>query len=329
MSTVVAVDAMGGDFAPREVVQGALQAAAALDLQVLLVGLPEAIEKALDGKALPRNVSVVAASDVISMQDEPAWAVRAKKDSSMVVAARMVKEGRAGAFVSAGNTGATMAAALLVIGRIPGVQRPAIATPIPTPSGPVVLVDAGANSECRPEHLLQFAKMAHVYAASVLHVDGPKVGLLSIGEEPSKGDEVVQQTFPLLKESGLDFVGNVQGQDIPLGGVDIVVTDGFTGNVVLKVMEGMVEAMFSQLSASIVGSLKPEAGSVLKPLLIGLKKKLDREEYGGAPLLGVDGVCIICHGSSSAKSIANAIARAREACDNDVVGKLRAEIARQ
>ncbi len=326
----IAVDALGGDAAPREIVRGALGAAARFpDVQVILAGPIDTLKQE-SGPTVPANIFLRDAPEVIGMGEEPAKAVRSKPQSSLVVAARMVREGEADAVVSAGNTGATMAAALLVIGRIAEIARPAIAVTIPTPAGPVVLVDAGANAECKPVNMLQFAKMGRAYATSVLGIESPRVGLLSIGQESSKGNELVRNTWPMLEESDLHFVGNVEGQDIMAGRADIVVTDGFTGNVVLKVLEGLAGTIFSELRSGATRSLRGRLGGMLmRPALRELTTKLDRDEYGGTPLLGVAGVCIIGHGSSNAKSISNAIGAAARAVKGDIVDRLARDITKK
>ena len=308
----VAVDAVGGDRAPGEIVAGARKAADELGVEVLLVGNPDLIGD-------PLGLEVVPASEVIAMDDDPATAVRRKKDSSLVRAAEAVRDGRASAMVSAGNTGATMASALLRMGRISGVQRPAIATPIPVPgSTPTVLLDAGANAECTPPYLVQFAQMGAVFAAQRYGITDPRVGLLSIGEEDTKGTALVKETHALLKaDAGVNFIGNVEGRDVMTSDVDVVVTDGFTGNVVLKTLEGGLKALVGAV-ASAVGDV-PGALDALLPLAA----EFDPDNTGGAMLLGVDGVCIISHGSSSATAIVNAVRVARDMVEGDVVGALR------
>jgi phosphate acyltransferase len=317
----IAVDAMGGDKAPGEIVAGALQAAAA-GIPVVLVGPAD-----LPGRG---DLPLIVASEVIEMDDDPAGGVRRKKDSTLVRAAEAVRDGKASAMISAGNTGATMASALLRMGRIKGVNRPAIATPIPVPGGrPTVLLDAGANAEVQPEWLVQFAQMGSVYAAHRFGMQEPRVGLLSIGEEPGKGDTLRKETFELLKVApGINFIGNVEGRDVMSDDVDVVVTDGFTGNVVLKTLEGAMKRLINELLAAFNSSPEHEAASkALLPSLLPLYSSLDPETYGGAALLGVDGVCIIGHGSSSARAIVNAIGVAREMVEGDLVGALRAAVS--
>jgi phosphate acyltransferase len=317
----VAVDAMGGDKAPAEVVVGARQAASD-GIPVLLVGRAGELGDVGD---LP----VLDASEVIGMVEDPASAVRRKKDSSLVRCAEAVRDGDASAMVSAGNTGAAMASALLRMGRIKGVARPAIATPIPVPgSTPTVLLDAGANAEVSAEWLVQFGQMGSVYARTRFGIETPRVGLLSIGEEAGKGDTLRKEAYELLAVApGINFVGNVEGRDIMTTEVDVVVTDGFTGNVVLKTLEGGMKAIVKALLAAF--SAKPEYAEptqALMPALLDLYGVLDPETYGGAMLLGVDGVCIISHGSSSARAIVNAIHVGAEMAEADLVGHLRAAI---
>jgi len=318
----IAVDAMGGDNAPRGIVEGAKLAVEELGLPVVLVGQPEAIGDA-------GGLDIIPASEVIGMRDDPAQGVRRKKDSSLVRAAEAVRDGKAAAMVSAGNTGATMGAALLRMGRLKGVQRPAIATPIPVPGQtPTILLDAGANAECTPTYLLQFAQMGAAFATARYGIKEPTVALLSIGEEESKGTSLVKETHPLLAESGLHFVGNVEGRDLMSDAADVVVTDGFTGNVALKTLEGspkfLVSAVFSAMNSN------DEVKSVSHLLLDALSPvaaELDPDATGGAMLLGVEGVCIISHGSSSARAIVNAVRVAGEMVDGQLVDRLRGAVA--
>jgi glycerol-3-phosphate acyltransferase PlsX len=320
----IAVDAMGGDNAPEEIVAGARQAADELGVPVLLVGQPEAIGD-------PGGLEILAASEVIGMADDPAAGVRRKKDSSLVRAAEAVRDGKASAMVSAGNTGATMGSALLRMGRIKGVTRPAIATPIPVPgTTPTILLDAGANSECSADMLVQFAQMGAAFAAQRYGIAEPRVGLLSIGEEESKGTPLVKETHALLRAgpAGVRFIGNVEGRDIMTDEVDVVVTDGFTGNVTLKTLEGAMRFLVGKvLEAFTTSEDARRAGEVLLPALAAVAGELDPDNTGGALLLGVNGVCVISHGSSSARAIVNAIRVARDAVDQDLVGRLAAAVA--
>jgi glycerol-3-phosphate acyltransferase PlsX len=315
----IAIDAMGGDRAPDEIVAGARQAAAG-GIPVILVG-PEDLGSHVDIGDLP----LIAAGEVIAMDEDAAVGVRRKKDSTLVRAAEAVRDGRASAMISAGNTGATMASALLRMGRIRGVSRPAIATPIPVPgSSPTILLDAGANAEVQPEWLVQFAQMGAVYARHRFGLAAPKVGLLSIGEEAGKGDPLRKEAFGLLEAaSGIVFIGNVEGRDIMTDGVDVVVTDGFTGNVVLKSLEGGLKAIVKALLAAITADGYREHAAALMPALAPVYATLDPDTYGGAVLLGVDGVCIISHGSTGATAMLNAVKVAKELVEGGLVGELR------
>ena len=318
----IAVDVMGGDKGPGEIVAGARQAAEQLGVPVVLIGQEEAIG---DAGGLP----VWPATEVIDMGDDPVQGVRRKKDASMVRAAEAVRDGKASAMVSAGNTGAVMASALLRMGRVTGVARPAIATMIPVPgSTPTVLLDSGANAECTPAWLLQFAQMGAAYAVARLGKDEPLVGLLSIGEEPSKGNELVREAHALLAAEGAlrtgRFIGNVEGRDVLTDAADVVVADGFTGNVVLKTLEGCVRVVVDALLTVMTSTEEARgAAKVLLPALMPLQAELDPDSYGGAMLLGIDGVCIISHGSSSARAIVNAVALAAEMVTGDLVGRIR------
>ncbi len=303
--TTIAVDAMGGDFAPDAVLEGVATALVAdPSLLVLLVGDSEVVGPFASEHD---RCEAVTTTQVIEMGEHAAAAVRGKTDSSIVVGCRLVKEGRADGFFSAGNTGAAMAAATLVIGRIRGVQRPAIAAVLPTAGAPCVLLDVGANADSKPEHLAQFATMGAAYAIAALGVREPRVGLLNIGEEPSKGSQLAQEAYALLQGTP-GFAGNVEGRDIPAGTVDVVVTDGFTGNVVLKLMEGMSKHLLGEFKAALMSSpVNKVAAAVLKPSLGMLRDKLDPDLHGAAPLLGVDGLALIGHGSSGPRAIASAL----------------------
>lgn len=321
----IAVDAMGGDLAPDEVIKGASLAAQELGIEILLVGHQQRIEPVLAG--LPRDgIEILHASDVIEMQDVAIRSARKRKDASIVVAARSVKEGLASALVSAGSTGAAMVATLLGWGRLKGIERPAIGTVMPTLDGHCVLLDAGAHVDAKPNHLIQYARMGSVYAERVLGIPNPRVGLLNIGEEENKGCELVREVFPRLKSlPEINFVGNIEGRDILSGRVDVIICDGFVGNVVLKFAEGMAKTIFLLLRDAITTDLKSKVGGLLlKDALHNVKASLDYTEYGGAPLLGVDGICVISHGSSNAQAIFNAIRVAKEAVEQDVTGHIRA-----
>jgi len=323
----VAVDAMGGDHAPAEIVAGAIQAADELDVAVLLIGREEEVTPLLPGGTAPPGVELVDAREVVAMGEDAAAAARTKKDSSLVRAAQAVREGKAQAMVGAGNTGATMAAALLKMGRIKGIARPAIAVPIPVPGArPQLLIDGGSTVDCTPEWLVQFARMGREYARTRLGVDEPVVGLLSNGEEPGKGDELRKAAYPLLEKVD-GFTGNVEGRDLMHAGVDVIVADGFTGNVALKSLEGALRATVTLVFGVLDSTPEAkEAGKVVTPLLLAAAEDLDPDTTGGAALLGVNGVCVISHGSSSARAIVNAIRLAAECVDTRVVGRLEEAI---
>jgi len=321
-SLPVALDAMGGDKAPKEIVAGARRAADD-GVPVVLVGPPELVGDTL-------GLELIACTEVIEMAEDPAQGVRRKKDSSLVRIAELVRDGRASAMVSAGNTGATMASALLRMGRLPKVARPCIATPMPRPGrAPAVLVDSGANVECNPAMLVQFAQMASVFATERYGIADPSTALLSIGEEPTKGTPLVKETHALLAAlEGLNFAGNVEGRDLIPSPVDVVVSDGFTGNVALKTAEGVLRfAMGLVLEVLGHDEATRAAGDVLLPHLLVAAAELDPENTGGAMLLGVDGVCVISHGSSSAVAIANALHVAHDLAKADLSGRLAGLIA--
>ena len=327
----IAVDAMGGDYAPEEVVLGAIEAVKSYSLDVVLVGDTNKIKEVLNRYGAKDNshLSIVHASQVIDMGEHPAQAIRKKKDASIVVATQLVKDGACDAVVAPGSTGAAVTAALLGLGRIKGIERPCIATPIPSKKGITVLLDSGANANSKPKHLVEGAIMGSHYAKYILGVGKPTVGLLNIGEEASKGNELAQATYPLLEKlKNFSFYGNVEGRDIPKGTVDVVVCDGFVGNVILKFGEGMAMFIIRLVKDTIKSSgfIAKLGALAVYPALRTLKKRLDFTEYGGAPLLGVDGSFIICHGSSKAKAIKNAIRVAGELAQQDVVGHIRKSI---
>ncbi len=327
----IAIDAMGGDNAPRELVQGAVAALKQWDVDIQLVGTPEIIKNELStlGDSVKDRIEIVPARDVIAMDESPGRALRQKKMASIVVATRLVKEGRADAFVSAGNTGASMGAALFQLGRIKGIKRPAIASPLPTCQGLSLLLDAGANADASPLYLSQFAQMGVVYSQAVLGVKNPRVGLLNIGSEPEKGNELSRKAHALLAKLPLNFIGNVEGREITAGEVDIVICDGFVGNIVLKLIEGLAVAFTVRLKKELKSGLRNRLGATLaRPAFEKFKGSLDYQEYGGAPLLGVNGVCIISHGSSNARAIENAIGAAVIAVKNDIVAKIAENIGK-
>ncbi|HEX2597279.1 MAG TPA: phosphate acyltransferase PlsX, partial [Terriglobales bacterium] len=316
MPSVIALDAMGSDKSPRPEVDGALQAVRQYGVRVMLVGREPQIRAELERhsgvEALP--IEIIHASEVIEMGDKAAQAVRAKRDSSQRVGLRLVREGRAAGFVTAGNTGAAMATAKMVLGALPGVDRPSLAAVFPTALGTAaILLDVGANVDCKPDNLCQFAVMGEIYCRQMLGIRRPRVGLLSIGEEESKGNELTREAFQLLKQLPLNFVGNVEGRDLYNGKVDVIVADGFVGNVALKTSEGVANLVRYVLKESLRATITRQVGYLLsRSAFADFKKRLDYSEYGGAPLLGVKGACIITHGSSNANAIKNAIRVAGE-----------------
>ncbi len=308
-----AVDVMGGDKAPHEILKGCWAAAPLLEVGdvIILVGDENISRPALDAAPLTpdqkKHYTIVHTTQVVAMDDSPVEAIRSKPDSSIAVMCKLASKKEADVVISAGNTGACVAASQLRMRPLPGVSRPGIAVVVPTVSGPVVLCDVGANVQPKPKHLLQYAVMAGAYATAVCGKDNPRVGLLSVGEEDAKGNPTVKQTVKMLRDEPLvNFIGNVEGRDITRGVVDVVVTDGFVGNVVLKLMEGVTEGLFKQLMKE-AAAISPETVELLKPAMMKVHAAHDWQEYGGAPLLGVDGYSIICHGRSEAKAIKNAI----------------------
>ncbi|MBP1765397.1 MAG: Phosphate acyltransferase, partial [Firmicutes bacterium] len=329
-----AVDAMGSDYAPQEIVLGAIQAVKEYRCEVVLVGDQAQLETELNqqGNWQQWGITIQHASQVIEMHEHPSVAVRKKKDASVVVATRLVKEGQCDAVVSAGSTGAAVAAALFGLGRIKGIGRPAIATPIPNLKGTTILLDSGANVDSKPKHLVQNAIMGSIFAEYILGISQPRVGLLNIGEEENKGNDQCLETLPLLKQmQTIRFIGNVEGRDIPKGTVDVVVCDGFVGNVVLKFGEGLASVILQLVKDSIKqsGWLTKLASLMILPALKKLRRKLDYAEYGGAPLLGVNGGFIICHGSSRSKEIKNAIRVACEFSQNRVVEHISENVMKE
>lgn len=321
----IAIDAMGGDSAPHAEVHGAVQAAQEYQVGVVLVGVEERIREELKKyriQGLP--IEVVHASEIITMNEPVSTAIRKKKDSSMRIAAKLVRDGRAAGVVSAGNTGACMAVTKLVVGSLSAVDRPALAAILPTAKArPTILVDVGANVDCKPNHLLQFAIMGEIFSRTILGNLRPKVGLLSIGEEDTKGNELTKEVFGLLKMAPFNFVGNVEGRDVFKGETDVIVCDGFIGNVALKVSEGLTEMIMLLLKKDLSSYLSSQLGALLsRKAYQSFKARVDYSEYGGAPLLGIKGVAIICHGRSTAKAIKNAIRVAHEYCTNRVNEKI-------
>ncbi len=319
----IALDAMGGDYAPREIVKGAIEAVQKCDCEIVLVGDEEIIKQELQraGASDEFPIFIKHAPDVVGMGEPPSMALRKKKQSSIWRAVEMVKRGKAHAVVSAGNTGAVMVSAKLQLRTLEGVSRPAIAVTLPSRKDPFLLLDAGANVDSKPENLLEFAIMGHLYAKHILGIERPRVGLLSIGEEDTKGDSLVKQTYPLLRQAPqLHFIGNVEGKEIYNNVADVVVCDGFAGNLALKISESAAGLLLHLLKEAFVnGGLRAKIGYwAMKPFLKEIKVRTDYKEYGGAPLLGVNGICIISHGSSDAKAITNAIRVAKELATNQL-----------
>jgi glycerol-3-phosphate acyltransferase PlsX len=331
MSGVIALDAMGSDRAPKPEIEGAIQAARRFGIHVALVGPEETLRAELSRHPFSRSlpISIVHASEVISMEDKAVQAVRAKRDSTMRVGLRLVREGKATAFITAGNTGAAMATAKMVLGGLPGVDRPALVAVIPTSIGSVsTLLDVGANVDCKPHNLEQFAVMGDIYFRSMFGTAKPRVGLLSIGEEEGKGNELTRESFDLLKQLPLNFVGNVEGRDIYSGKVDVIVADGFVGNVALKTSEGVANLVRATLKETLAATITRQVGYLLsRSAFSDFKKRLDHTEYGGAPLLGVKGACFITHGSSNVNAIKNAIRVAAEFAEHNVTANIEKEMA--
>jgi len=324
----IALDAMGGDHAPAVVVEGGIQAAREYGLEIILVGKAQIIKKEMakydiSGLSLP----IVPASEVLEMDEEPAMAARAKKDSSMAVGLRMVKKGQADAFASAGNSGGVLVTALFTLGRLKGVKRPALSSVIPAKTGFSFILDLGGNTDCKPEWLLQFGIMGSIYAEKVLGIENPRVAILSNGEEEGKGNQLVKETTPLLRGSHLNFIGNVEGKDLVTGMADVIVTDGFTGNVAVKTAEGVADMLLSLLKDEIKKRPQAVLGALLaQGAFKEVKRRLDYSEYGGAPLLGVKGVVIVGHGRSNATAIKNMVRTAAEAARGDMLGAIQEAI---
>ena len=327
-SIKIAVDAMGGDHAPADIVDGAVLGAKEFGVHVILVGDQDAVEKELKRHSVSADqVSIRHAPQKVEMHDSPSTVVRRKRQSSVWIATELVKQGEASCIISAGNTGAMMATGLFILGPLKGVERPAIATPLPTLLGTSILIDAGANVDCKPLHLLQFALMGHEYSKWIFDKPEPKVGLLGIGEEDVKGNEVTKEALKILKASSINFIGNIEGRDVFTGMADVIVCDGFTGNVALKISEGLADAIGKLLRKEIGNSFMNRMGYlVLRKAFRAFRKRLDYAEYGGAPLLGVNGISIICHGHSSPKAIKNAIRVAKRLAENQVNSRIARDI---
>jgi phosphate acyltransferase len=324
----VAVDGMGGDFAPDAVIEGCIDAIKEYGVDIIITGPEELIKRKLAEYSYPKEkITVVDASEVISPNEEPVKALKRKKDSSLVKALNLVKSGEADAVLSAGSTGALMAGASLIVGRIKGMKRVALAPVMPGKNAPFMIVDAGANVDCKPQFLLQFAIMGKIYYENVLQVKNPSVGLVNIGAEEEKGNELTKETHQLLKQTDFNFVGNVEPRDVPNGDVNVLVCDGFIGNTILKTYEGVASTIFSMLKEEIMSSFTSKIGGLLlKPVFSGFKKKFDYTEYGGSAFLGSNGIVIKAHGSSNAKAFKNAIRQAISSYDNKIVDKIREEL---
>ncbi len=328
-TTRIAIDAMGGDYAPEEIVKGAVIGARQYGVKILLVGLPDVVRRELDRYDTEGlDIGIVPATEVIEMGEAPANAIRKKRDSSVSVTARLVRDGEAQAMIAAGSTGAAMAAATLIIGRLHGVDRPAIGVVLPSMESPCMLLDAGANADCIPEMLLQFARMGSTFMQCVLQIENPRVGILNIGEELGKGNTLVNAAFELMEhDSSLNFVGNIEGNNLFLGGVDVAVCDGFVGNVALKSAEGVSKMLLKNIKQELNSGIIAKTGALLaRDALMQAKKKVDPGEHGGALLLGIKGVCVIGHGSSDANAIKNAIRVAKDAVQTDILGKIGGRI---
>ncbi len=324
----VAVDAMGGDFGPKVTVEGAIKASQELDIEILLVGSETRVRREFDRLDSPNaNVTIVNASEEISMS-EGILSFRKKKKSSIRIGAQLLKEKKADAFVSTGNTAAIVYISNKVLGALKGVERPALSLLVPTLSGPTLLIDVGANVNCQPHHLEQFAVMGRIFMESILGLKEPRIALMSVGEERTKGNDLTKEVYALLMESSMNFIGNVEGKDIYSGKADVIVSDGFTGNIALKVSEGVVDTMFNMARTEIMKNLFAKIGFLLmKRNLKKLYKKVDYSEYGGAQLLGINGVCIIGHGRSNVVAVKNAIKMAKDFVKNKVQEKIQAEIS--
>ncbi|WP_443659074.1 phosphate acyltransferase PlsX [Clostridium algidicarnis] len=325
----IAVDGMGGDNSPRVVVEGSIQALKEFeDLQIIITGKQNEINKELSKYEYDKNkITVVNATEVIDANDHPVMAIRRKKDSSLVKALNLVKNNEADAIISAGSTGAFMAGSLFIVGRINGIDRPALAPIMPGKNGKFMVVDCGANVDCKPNNLVQFAHMGKIYFENVLGVKNPSIGLVNIGVEEEKGNELTKATYKLLKNEAINFVGNIEPRDVPLGNTDIVVCDGFVGNTILKMYEGVSSSIFDVLKSEIMSSTRTKIGGLLlKPIFKKFKTKFDYKEYGGAAFIGVKGICIKAHGSSDGKALKNAIKQAIIFYDNKIIEKISNEI---
>lgn len=327
----IIVDAMGGDHAPQEVVKGSVQAVNDFNIDIILVGKQAIIEKELAAYEYPRErIHIQHADEVITNDEAPTKAIKTKKNSSMVLGLKILKDKKGDAFVSAGNTGALLTGSLLRVGRIKGIDRPALTPILPTDKGCAILVDAGANTNCRPINFLQFGVMGSAYMKKVIGIPAPKVGLVNIGSEEGKGTDLIKDSFVLLKEAPLNFVGNIEAREIPEGSVDVIVCDGFVGNVILKLMEGMGMTFYRNIKSLFTKNLLTYLSALfISSGLKAFKKKMDYTEYGGAPLLGIDGVVVKAHGSSNAKAFYYAIVQAKKFVETGVIEEIREHICRR
>ncbi|HYM16400.1 MAG TPA: phosphate acyltransferase PlsX [Dehalococcoidia bacterium] len=328
---LIALDAMGGDHAPAEIVAGALLASRDLGIDVALVGPQDVVAAELKHHgAIPPGIDIIHASEAIAMDEHPAQAVRTKRDASINVAMGMVKRGVAGAFVSAGNTGAVMASALMTLGRIQGIERPALGTIAPFTETGILVLDVGANADVKPSYLVQFAQMGSVYAERVMGISNPRVALLNIGGEETKGSELMQEVYTRLAKAGINFVGNIEGGEVHRGRADVIVTDGFTGNVAVKVTEGVADFIFRELRGALTA--KPHyklAAMVLRPALVKMRDRMDPATYGGVPLIGVNGFVMIAHGASDARAIRNALRAASDGASSGMLDVIRTTLQRK
>lgn len=326
---IIAVDGMGGDLAPVEVVAGCIDALKENnDLNFIITGPEEIINKELGKYNYDKTkISVIDAREIISLNETPVMAIRKKKDSSLVKALNLVKEKKAHAIISAGSTGAFMAGSLFIVGRIKGIDRPALAPIMPGKNSPFMVIDVGANAECKPKNLLQFALMGKIYFEKILNTTNPSIGLVNIGVEEEKGNELTKSTYPLLKESGMNFIGNVEPRDIPTGDVNVLVCDGFVGNTVLKMYEGTASNLFQIIKSEITSSFSGKIGGLLlKPVFKNIKKKFDYKEYGGAAFLGVEGICVKAHGSSDRLAFKNAVRQCINFHNNNIIEDIKEEL---
>lgn len=325
----IAVDGMGGDYAPHSIIEGCLEAIKIhKELEILITGPKELLERELSKQGYKEGkITILDAKEIITNNEHPVMAIRRKKESSLYKALELVKNKGAEAVISAGSTGAFLAGATLVIGRIKGVNRPALAPIMPGKHGPFMVIDCGANSDCKPINLVQFALMGETYFQNILRIDNPTVGLVNIGSEEEKGNELTKEAHKLLKQNSVNFIGNVEPREIPEGKVQVLVCDGFVGNTILKMYEGVASTIFSTLKEQIMSSVRTKIGGLmLKPVFDKFKKDFDYTEYGGAAFLGVDGICIKAHGSSDAKAIKNAIKQAVTFYEKDIINKIKGSI---